>query len=101
VLSGAAGSEARAAFTAALQEIVTEALAELSKRFGTAPPVPFSFVSATFSGALSSITEAWLNRRVRGSAAEVAEMFTRTQVEGVEWALGLRAGQLSFEPLHQ
>ncbi len=56
----ATGSEARAAFTAALQEIVIEALAELSKRFGTAPPVPVSIVSATFSGPLSSIAEAWL-----------------------------------------
>lgn len=100
-LSGAAGSEARAAFTAALQEIVTAALAELSRRFGTAPPVPVSFVSATFSGALSSTVEAWLNRRVRGSPAEVAGMFMRTQFEGVEWALGLGAGQLSFEPLRQ
>ena len=53
VLSGAAGAEARAGFTAGLEEIVTELFTEMNKAARhTSAPVPVSFASATFSGAM-------------------------------------------------
>ncbi|HXH97826.1 MAG TPA: hypothetical protein VNH40_11505, partial [Gaiellaceae bacterium] len=60
--------------------------------------VPMSAVTTAFVGALLLTLEMWLTGDLTGAPADLAALFVRGQVNGLEWALGFDHGQFSFQP---
>lgn len=98
VLSGDGGAGPRSAMITALQDALTDFVSEITGRFDRLPRVPSSVIVPTVVGGLLLAIEKWLNHELEGTPAELASVLSRTQVNGLEWALGFDQGELIYEP---
>jgi AcrR family transcriptional regulator len=98
VLSGAGGAAPRNEMIATLQSNVATFVSELTDSFDRKPRAPISVIASTLIGGLLLTIEMWLNQGLEGSPADLATVFARTQVNGLEWALGFDHGDLLYQP---
>jgi AcrR family transcriptional regulator len=97
VISGAGGSAPRDRYLAAVRGVAAEVFRDWAKRSRRRPPVPIEVTATGFAGALLATVEQWLAGAIPGTADEIAADVSRSQVEGLRWALGLPSDALAFE----
>jgi AcrR family transcriptional regulator len=98
VLSGEGGATPRTELIAALRDAVANVLSGFAHRLGREPRVPMSAITTAFVGALLLTIETWLAEELEGAPADLAVLFTRSQMSGLEWALGFDHGELLLRP---
>jgi len=98
VLSGAGGAAPRNDMIAALQGALANFVSQLTDSFDRKPKVPIPMIASTLIGGLLLTIEMWLNHNLEGTPADLATIFARTQVNGLEWALGFDHGDLLYQP---
>lgn len=98
VLSGEGGATVRSEMIAALESALATVLATLGDQLDLTPRVPTPLITATLIGGLLLTIEMWLAHELEGQPADLAKFYARTQVNGIEWALGLDHGELLYQP---
>ena len=98
VLSGDGGAAPRSAMITALQDALTDFVSEITHRFDRDPKVPSSVIVPMVVGGLLLAIEKWLNDELEGTPTDLASVLSRTQVNGLEWALGFAQGELVYQP---
>jgi AcrR family transcriptional regulator len=98
VLRGEGGVALRTEMIDALRDALAGVLTGFAQHLGREPRVPLSGAATGFVGALLLTIERWLAGELEGKPEEIAAVFVRNQVGGLEWALGFDPGELIYRP---
>ena len=98
LISGDGVRAARAQLVSALEAATTDIFHRITAAPVRTPRLRVDRTATAFVGALLLTLEHWLEEAPREAAAAATAEFLRGQVGGMEWALGLAAGESRFEP---